>query len=572
MDDHLVLEAARRASSKASYIKSDVVDMTKIILIQRRLASCYQRNDTDAALTKCLEQEYLRSRHSLIKEAAEKFKRIGGQPPKSPSTHSFKDLDEMTNHGLAKQYHHRADTKVNHFPYPKQQAAEAFNLIEGQSPSSPTHSFKDADEMSNRGLTEQYYDRPGTKVKPFPSLMQKAAEAFKRIGGQQPNFPTHSFKDTNEITSITNIGMPKPSYHRQAIGANPFLYSLQMAAEKSKLIGGQSPNSLAQSVKDSDEITYIGLTKPSFHLQDIGGNHFPYPIQDLDEMSSQGLAKQYYRRRATKVNPFLHHIVARPQNGCDVATYVIILVHSFHPYGDRRNAIRKTWGSVATGGAWPKEELTKKVRLLFVLGTHVQREYNDVIMSELNQHNDIIQGDFVDDYKNLTLKSLLGLKYVIEACPSTPFLLKSDDDMIINIPYLLDILQSKTYVRSILGPINAGSKPRRVGKWSVSRQQFPFSRYPVYESGAAYVITGDLIRDLFETSEYVPTLPVEDVYITGVLGRVLNVSHVEQEGFAYWVDKITTACDIIRRRKITGTKMTPGRLTDLWRMISTAAC
>ncbi len=294
--------------------------------------------------------------------------------------------------------------------------------------------------------------------------------------------------------------------------------------------------------------------------------------EDLDERYNQGLAKQYYSRRATKVNPFQYHIIARPQSGCDVDTYVIILVHSFHPYRDKRDAIRKTWGSVVTGGAWPKEQITKKLRLVFVLGTHVESKYNDVIRSELKQHDDVIQGDFIDDYTNMTLKSLLGLKYVSEACPSTPFLLKSDDDMFINIPYLLKILQSKTYNRSIMGPRNWVSRPERVGKWGVSRQLFPFKRYPVYESGAAYVISGDLVPELFETSEYVPAFHVDDVYITGVLGRILNVTHVRQKGFAYWGDKIPTACDMLQKRKITGTKMTPERLTDLWRNMSTIAC
>ena len=176
-----------------------------------------------------------------------------------------------------------------------------------------------------------------------------------------------------------------------------------------------------------------------------------------------------------------------------------------------------------------------------------------------------MQGDFIDDYQNMTLKSLLDLKFVAERCPRVDYLIKSDDDMVLNLPYLTDIIRSKEPMRrSIMGPFNGGSRVQRDGVWRLTHDEFPFDRFPAYESGSAYVITGDLVSQLFETAEYVPPIFIDDVYITGILGRIVGVQHVVMKGFAYWGNKQPTACDLTQRKIITGTKMLPQRLTELW--------
>ncbi len=290
--------------------------------------------------------------------------------------------------------------------------------------------------------------------------------------------------------------------------------------------------------------------------------------KEIEEADNPELARKYYRRRDTKVNPFLHHIVARPKTRCHPETYMIVLVHSFHPYKERREAIRSTWGSVANGSQWPNQKIKRELRLVFVLGKHKDGRLNSAVAEELERYDDIVQGDFMDAYTNMTLKSLLGLKYVMEDCPNAEVLLKSDDDMFINLPYLLDILQEKEIHHSIVGPKNTGSKVMRTGKWAVSREAFPFGHYPVYESGAAYVISIDLIRDLYETAEYVPPFHVDDVYITGVLGRILNVTHVSQDGFAFWVNKAPKVCEFVTHKKVTSTNMTPEKLRKMWKALN----
>ena len=277
----------------------------------------------------------------------------------------------------------------------------------------------------------------------------------------------------------------------------------------------------------------------------------------------------YYSRRQQKVNEYRHNAVLVPSDLCRPDTFMVILVHSSPTNVDRREAIRMTWGDAVLKGTWPSTSqqnvsTISRLCLAFVLGLHANESVNRAVRQEHARYNDIVQGDFIDHYHNMTLKSLLDLKVVDERCPAVLYLLKSDDDMVINLPYLVDILATRRLTRSFMGPYNPGSRVYREGVWKLTLEEFPFAVYPPYESGSAYVITGDLIHELFVTAEYVPHIFVDDVYVTGILGRILGVTHVRQRGFAYWGSKKPTACDLIRRRIITGTKMHPQRLCALW--------
>lgn len=285
--------------------------------------------------------------------------------------------------------------------------------------------------------------------------------------------------------------------------------------------------------------------------------------------------RMYYRKRLTKVNVYRHRTLLMPTQLCDANTAMVILVHSGTNNIAQRSAIRETWGEAAATGRWPNEQKNGScagLRLAFVLGMHQDETTNRAVREEHARFNDIVQGDFVDHYHNMTLKSLLDLKVVDERCPGVRYLLKTDDDMIVNLPYLLLLLANKNLERSIMGPVNVGAKVHRSGKWRLTRDEFPFASFPPYESGSAYVITGDMIHELFVTAEYVPPIFVDDVYVTGILGRILGVNHVMHRGFAFWHSLPPTVCDIVLNRVVAGTKMTPSLLRKVWTQLHKPSC
>jgi len=55
------------------------------------------------------------------------------------------------------------------------------------------------------------------------------------------------------------------------------------------------------------------------------------------------------------------------------------------------------------------------------------------INAEFKKHGDLVQGSFIDSYKNLTLKAVLGLRWMSQYCSEAPFAIKTDDDTFLNI-------------------------------------------------------------------------------------------------------------------------------------------
>ena len=275
--------------------------------------------------------------------------------------------------------------------------------------------------------------------------------------------------------------------------------------------------------------------------------------------------QHFFERRAKPIDRFEHRFILNDAGQCDNQTRLLIVVHSLHNYVDRRMAIRRTWGSAARVGSWPGKELPGRVRLVFMFGRHSDSQLEDALRLESMEYEDIVQGDFVEGYRNMTLKSLLGLHWFHVHCPGAEYMFKCDDDMFVNIPHLMQAIRDANMTSwSIMGPLNIASKVQRHGKWAISKSDYPFYYYPPYESGSGYVITADLVYPLVELADFVPRIFIDDVYVTGILGKILNIRHVRRGGFAYWTDKPPALCDILTGSILTGTKVTPDMQYQLW--------
>ena len=144
------------------------------------------------------------------------------------------------------------------------------------------------------------------------------------------------------------------------------------------------------------------------------------------------------------------------------------------------------------------------------------------------------------------------------------FMFKCDDDMFVNIPAILDVLRSDDLRRTVIGPHNRGSPVYRKGKWALRPTDYPFHYFPPYESGSGYLISADLLRPLRNASDFVPYIFIDDVYITGILGRVVGARHVTRPGFAYWTNQAPSACAIVNGSVLTGTRVTTERQRHIW--------
>lgn len=95
--------------------------------------------------------------------------------------------------------------------------------------------------------------------------------------------------------------------------------------------------------------------------------------------------------------------------------------------------------------------------------------FQDDIMRESLKHKDLIIENFIDSYHNLTIKSIMMLKWIKNNCPIAKFMMKIDDDVYLNLPNLIAFMkleQVKSENFSI-GKLYTSERPHRErdSKW-----------------------------------------------------------------------------------------------------------
>jgi len=98
---------------------------------------------------------------------------------------------------------------------------------------------------------------------------------------------------------------------------------------------------------------------------------------------------------------------------CQPRQYLIIYVHTAPEHLSRRQAVRSTWGNVTR---W--STVSDPVTLRFMLGRPVndRRRQQRALVNEQAEHGDLVQLDFVDSYRNMTLKAVGALQWLNEFC------------------------------------------------------------------------------------------------------------------------------------------------------------
>lgn len=205
--------------------------------------------------------------------------------------------------------------------------------------------------------------------------------------------------------------------------------------------------------------------------------------------------------------------------------HFLIVVHTAPNNFERRRDIRTTWANKnAYRGI--------NIKHAFFLGTDSNKQTLSLIENESVTHGDIVQGDFVDTYHNLTHKGILLLRWITEHCAHAQLIIKTDDDMFINIVeiHLKILSQHKPNDKLIMCHLRPnGTSPiqRDKGKWQVNDKYFRHMiNYPVtYCNGYAVIISPGLVPALYHASLYTPFFWVDDVYLFGMLPSKINGVH-----------------------------------------------
>uniref|UniRef100_A0A8C4WV98 Hexosyltransferase n=1 Tax=Eptatretus burgeri TaxID=7764 RepID=A0A8C4WV98_EPTBU len=236
---------------------------------------------------------------------------------------------------------------------------------------------------------------------------------------------------------------------------------------------------------------------------------------------------------------------------------LLVLVTCAPSHTAARMAIRESWGLSSQGNM---------VRFVFVLGLSWSSAEQRGLEDERVLYGDILQASFHDTYRNLTLKTLAGLKWALSACPDVAFLLKVDDDVFVNIPALLETLMGNEQGDFYLGRIHVGVQPIRTPSHKYFDQVYKFERYPPYCSGTAYVLSTEAAQKIMTVvlSGVVSLLPMEDVFI-GMCARVANVKPSHNGRFAG--GKSVPAWQYCYQHALTAHHVLPSEMRQAWRSV-----
>ncbi|XP_043961240.1 beta-1,3-galactosyltransferase 1-like [Gambusia affinis] len=229
--------------------------------------------------------------------------------------------------------------------------------------------------------------------------------------------------------------------------------------------------------------------------------------------------------------PYEYHFTINEELKCKQENPFVVLIVQVAPRNRaHRDIIRNSWGS---------EKLVNNqvVALFFLLGMQTGDDAEQVhrqLLQESREHHDLIQGDFVDCYKNLTIKTMVMLEWLNSYCSSAAYAMKIDSDMFLNVPNLVDLLLKAPRTNYMTGLVTQGGRVSRNpnSKWFLPIEVFSEDVYPPYALGLGYILSLDLTKKLVEASRHIKPLYIEDIYL-GLCMRHLGIHLTDPSGYSF---------------------------------------
>lgn len=214
---------------------------------------------------------------------------------------------------------------------------------------------------------------------------------------------------------------------------------------------------------------------------------------------------------------------------------VLLAVPSAVANFEKRQAVRNGTRGDFVGNA------TNHAVMLFFLGKPSPQENLSSIQYQIDEEDktfgDIIQEDFEDVYKNNRLKSVAMLRWVTTYCTNTKYVIRTDDDIIINMTSLVPVLErtAETLDNFIIGKKKVGDDPARNvnSKYYMSVQEYPQRTLPPYLLGGLMGFPINTAKLLYEAALRVKPIWLEDVYISGLCAARLDITILSDPEFTF---------------------------------------
>ncbi|KAG4072878.1 hypothetical protein HA402_002621 [Bradysia odoriphaga] len=210
----------------------------------------------------------------------------------------------------------------------------------------------------------------------------------------------------------------------------------------------------------------------------------------------------------------------------------------------QRKLIRRTYGSIRTVNN------VNILAVVFMLGStddpRDSRTDPDELDAESRRFGDIIVGDFVDTYRNLSRKSVMAYDWLSTYCSEADLVVKTDDDVFVDIFKLTAELsrlprtsfESLNFWCAVHSPETIDRNPKSI--YYVSRKEYARKKFPKHCAGVGYVTSMSLVRliaDEISKSFRGPICSHEDVFMTGIVPEKMNSNKSEPP--VQFVNKMT---------------------------------
>ncbi|XP_049792540.1 beta-1,3-galactosyltransferase 4-like [Schistocerca nitens] len=228
---------------------------------------------------------------------------------------------------------------------------------------------------------------------------------------------------------------------------------------------------------------------------------------------------------------------------------------------ERRDAVRATWGRA----------LRDSSRLLFVTGHSGDGRLQEELIAEALVNGDMLVEDMVDTYDNLTVKTLLMLKWTADHCSQVSYVVKVDDDVVLNVRALSRVLAGAAERGwPLVGRLLRRPPPFRspYHKWYVPRWLYPEDALPEYLSGPSYAVAGSALRPLLRAALKTPLLPLEDVLTTGVAADTAGLTRHDVPGLDAVPSPLWLTRPCLARASLSTGSLTAHEIRAIWDTVS----
>ena len=200
----------------------------------------------------------------------------------------------------------------------------------------------------------------------------------------------------------------------------------------------------------------------------------------------------------------------------DPETFLLTLIFSDPSDAAYRLSLRKSW--LAHNNVKGYRSVS-----LFLLGKQKgEGALQEKILKESRTYEDIIQGDFVDSFRNQSYKLLMGLRWASSYCPFAKFIMKLDNQTLPVFSNIIPLLENIPDGGACVGYIFNDTKVNRdkISLWYTKKADFAESKYPSHPSKSGYIFSASLVNYLLSISHHVKFFTWENVFISMLLKTV----------------------------------------------------